>query len=531
MKKWFLCSFLILFDSLLFSKPAFLLNGYGSYSIPFSPSITTNYLGNLTSSFSGGANIEFLPIKNFSIDSGISFYSFENEIQNIPSLQILNGSVGAKGIFQIGERFSVETGINGGIYNSIRGSSSYSGISAGAQLALDFKISPGFSAYVGGIYTHYFHNTFKMNNAEIIAGIKINLSNVFNKQGKLSVEVVNMDPVFPALYSWYNENPFATVALYNNEEYSITDVEISFYQEEFMSSEKKYKSINQIKKNDFTEIELTAFFNESILSLIEPINKNAILKINYKLLGEKRSVDLPVSVNFFNRNNMSWADDRQAAVFVSPNDEEAKSFAKQVKAIVRDYINPDKKLNAQLAMALFESLKIYGLNYVIDPASSYAANVGGTSIDFLQFPYQTLNYRGGDCDDLSILFCSLLETLGIEGAFITVPGHIFTGFCLGETDDECAYKDCGILKDNLIYYEGKIWQPIEITMLKNGYNKACAYGVQEWKKYPDEALIYPIHSSWELFSSVNSPEPKKTISIPDANKLIKDFKNQLVYID
>ena len=76
------------------------------------------------------------------------------------------------------------------------------------------------------------HNIFKLNNAEVVAGVKINLSKAFNKQGKLSVEVLNMDPVFPALYSWYNENPFATVALYNNEEYSITDVEVSFYQEE-----------------------------------------------------------------------------------------------------------------------------------------------------------------------------------------------------------------------------------------------------------------------------------------------------------
>lgn len=531
MRKYFLCIYLIFFASFLFAEPIFLLEGYGSYSIPFFFDATGNYLGNLKSSLSGGANIEFRPLKNLGIDGGVSFYNFGNEIPDITSSQIINSNIGIKGIFPIGERFSIETDAKGGIYNFTRGDLRYSGISVGANLSLDLKITPTFSTYIGGSYNYFMHNIFKLNNAEVVAGVKINLSKAFNKQGKLSVEVVNMDPVFPALYSWYNENPFATVALYNNEEYSITDVEVSFYQEEFMTSEKKYKVIQKIKKNDYAEIELTAFFNESILSLIEPIEKNSILKIDYKLLGEKRSIELPVSISFFNRNNMSWTDDRQAAVFVSPNDEEAKSFAKQVKAIVRDYIDPNKKVNAQIAMALFESLKIFGLNYVIDPASSYAANAGSTSIDFLQFPYQTLNYRGGDCDDLSILFCSLLETLGIEGAFITVPGHIYTGFCVGQTDDDIAYADSGILKDNLVYYEGKIWQPIEITMLKDGYNKACAFAVQEWEKYKNEALIYPIHSSWELFSSVNSPEPKKTISFPDANKLIKDFKIQQAYID
>jgi transglutaminase-like putative cysteine protease len=34
-------------------------------------------------------------------------------------------------------------------------------------------------------------------------------------------------------------------------------------------------------------------------------------------------------------------------------------------------------------------------------------------------------YRAGDCDDLSILYCSLLEAIGIRTAFVTIPGHIF----------------------------------------------------------------------------------------------------------
>ena len=32
---------------------------------------------------------------------------------------------------------------------------------------------------------------------------------------------------------------------------------------------------------------------------------------------------------------------------------------------------------------------------------------------------QTLEYRAGDCDDLSILYSALLESVGVETAFIT----------------------------------------------------------------------------------------------------------------
>ncbi len=38
---------------------------------------------------------------------------------------------------------------------------------------------------------------------------------------------------------------------------------------------------------------------------------------------------------------------------------------------------------------------------------------------------------GGDCDDLSILVCSLFEAVAIDTAFITVPGHIFMAFDSG----------------------------------------------------------------------------------------------------
>ena len=45
--------------------------------------------------------------------------------------------------------------------------------------------------------------------------------------------------------------------------------------------------------------------------------------------------------------------------------------------------------------------------------------------DFLQFPRETLRYTTGDCDDLSILYCSVMQSLNIDTALITVPGHIY----------------------------------------------------------------------------------------------------------
>lgn len=140
MKKFILIIFLICFSSLsLFAESDFLFDGYGSYSIPLLSSNTQKYLGNLSNSFNGGANIEFKPMKYLGITAGASFFSFENKIPDIKISQIINGTIGVKGIYPIGDRFVASAGITGGFYQYNRGELIYSGLSAGTLLSLLLK--------------------------------------------------------------------------------------------------------------------------------------------------------------------------------------------------------------------------------------------------------------------------------------------------------------------------------------------------------------------------------------------------------
>ena len=87
-------------------------------------------------------------------------------------------------------------------------------------------------------------------------------------------------------------------------------------------------------------------------------------------------------------------------------------------------------------MGLFERERLFGLAYVVDPSTSYVEKSANKSaVDSLQFPHQTLFYRGGDCDDMSILFSALLEAVGVKTAFITIPGHIFMAFALNMNEE------------------------------------------------------------------------------------------------
>jgi hypothetical protein len=56
---------------------------------------------------------------------------------------------------------------------------------------------------------------------------------------------------------------------------------------------------------------------------------------------------------------------------VSPRDGAARLFARYVASIVDGLSENGLSRNVRYAAALFEALAAYGINYVIDPASSF----------------------------------------------------------------------------------------------------------------------------------------------------------------
>ncbi len=178
-----------------------------------------------------------------------------------------------------------------------------------------------------------------------------------------------------------------------------------------------------------------------------------------------------------------------------------------------------------MAMAIFESLGIYGINYVIDPKTPYAElSVDNASIDFLQFPSQTLTYKAGDCDDLSILFNSLLESIGIETAFITGPGHIYSAFRLKLTPEEA--NSAFLRPEDLIIIDNTVWVPIEITMVQNGFLDAWQTGAKEWREDSSmgTSAFFPMHEAWETFEPVGISGDDTSVIMPDTGEVLDQYK-------
>jgi hypothetical protein len=294
-----------------------------------------------------------------------------------------------------------------------------------------------------------------------------------------------------------------------------------------MSRPWNFTTLPRLAPGESVEVPLTALFNEVMIGLSTDVNASGVIQMQYRSLGAKKENGLSIQMPIHNRNALNWDDDRRAAAFVSPRDSSALHFARYVAGVAIDANAVSANVappptNVRIAAAMFEALRLYGINYVVDPASSYAAlSEDASGLDSLNYPYQTLHYRSGDCDDLSILFCSLLEVAGIETAFITIPGHIYTAFEVG--DSNWLKGDAGIIEIG-----GKRWLPVEITVPDQGFTRAWRIGAREWRTGGLEASLYPIREAWKLYPAVTVPASGDRLpEMPDGAAIIRALEAEL----
>ena len=434
----------------------------------------------------------------------------------------VGGAVGYN--FRVNDRISVSGEVNGGIWffpeNKKMNLEGASSLSVGGRVAANYYISPSLKA---SVFTGYKNFLYKPSNflqgVELGLGISINLTKgLFGSDG-IKVDSYDTAPLFPIFYAHYDNDSFGSVTFTNIEKNDITDVEISVYIEQFMSVPKVVGSFDRIKPGEEFSAELTAFLNESIMNQMQNQLSDAVVTVSYKSLGKSSSFENHFFLQTLTRNSMSWEDDRRAAAFVSAKDGAVQRFSRQITLGLRDKVEKVSNPNNLYARAVFEVLKSYGINYVIDPSSVFSTS-DTVAVDFLQFPYQTLLYHGGDCDDLSILNCALLEALGVQTAFITIPGHIYMAFDSGYTSTADADRQYG--KDKYIVQDGKIWIPFEITVPQDSFDLGLKLGIRQWNKYPNDHLLIPVEDSWKEYKPVTVPESDVSVSFPkDALKKVQ----------
>lgn len=417
--------------------------------------------------------------------------------------------------FRFADRLSVSAEAFGGLWmlpeDTEKNLQSASGPSFGGRLAFNYYISPALKAGIFGGYQHFYYEPKPfLQSIQAGIGFSINLTKSLFKKDVVSLQDIQTDPLFPIFYAHYDANSFGTVVFTNLEKNSLTDVEVSVFIEQFMSVPKVIGTYEKIAPGEEFSADLTAFLNESITNQMQKQLSDAVVTVTYKNLGQQNTYENRFFLQTLTRNSMSWEDDRRAAAFVSAKDGAVQRFARQITLALKDKIASAPSANRLYANAVFDVLKAYGINYVIDPTSVFSTS-DTVAVDFLQFPYQTLLYHGGDCDDLSILNCSLFEALGIQTAFITIPGHIYMAYDSGLSASQ-ADRIYG--KGKYIVQDDKVWIPYEITVPQDSYELGLKLGIRQWNKYPDEHALIPIHEAWTEFKPVTVPESDVSVQFP-----------------
>lgn len=477
--------------------------------------------------FGGSISAEYfiLPFLGPSLFAGMDIIP----VRGLESLTILRGGAGAGFRARPADRFTLRADLYGGIYTTRWMEDSFSGLLWGVRGEAGIRVTPALTLSIHGGFADYLSSPEPLMRA-FTGGISmtVNIGEIGSRDPQLGIEPKALTPIFPVFYSYYDDNSFAAVEVQNREDADIKNVTVSLFIPEYMSRPRECGSFHRVTKDQKVSVPLYALFNDEVLELTENTKAQAEVRVEYRLLGKKVQATLPLELTMYHRNAMTWEDDKKAAAFVSPTDPAVLWFSRYAAGIVRDRLRNDIHKDLQYAMGLFEAMKLYGINYVIDPNSSYVdKSAEETALDYLQFPHQTLFYRGGDCDDLSILYSALLESVGIETAFITIPGHIYMALRL--KIDEAEARKLFYDPSLLIFHEEKVWLPVEITMVKEGFVKAWRIGAKEWNDNvkTGSAALYPMHECWLAYKPAGIPNVNPRFSLPDETAMVETFDSSM----
>lgn len=556
MAKVLLCltAFVVCFLSIEIPLPA---QSNSSIGISITPEAQLP-IGSKSSNYKTGAGARIEGLLGFSenffftpiLDAGAAFIPLdlaEDGFLSSTNLTLLHCGLGVKTSIGIGDRTSLFARAHAsGYLAALIGESTGNagGLAFGGGGGLSFLLSPTSQIELCSAYNSY---TDLYEGLSLSLGVTMRLFGPGNRAipradfapsgaGPVSDYIyfssVELDRVFPVLYKYYDDHPMGKATIINQGKKPVENIEIRLSLKQFMDAPKVSARIDKLEPNQEKEIDIYALFNEQILNVTEGAKLAAEIRADYKLSGGagwSGTDQEVVTLETYNRNAMRWDDDRKIAAFVTAWDEEIQRFARNNASVVDDYGIDAIARELQLAMVFLHAMDLHHCVYVVDPTSAYfEMSRDADAIDSVQFPRQTLQFKAGDCDDLSATFAALMEASGVYTAFITVPGHIYTAFKLGMSRQE-AMRTFSRPQDLIVMDDETVWLPVETTLLRDGFLTAWIEGASQWRKYHalDKAELIETEKAWQHYEPVAFGVSDFEIDIPLRDDVVKDFSDEL----
>ncbi len=344
-------------------------------------------------------------------------------------------------------------------------------------------------------YTYYV-STFSSDGTESEKVPVDAITQVFNRP-PLEIEVEQLRDVFSNSYKTYERDGIGRIKLTNNTNKTMERLKLTFQLKDFMDFPTETK-LDKLLPGQSEEVAVKAVFNNSILTLTEDSSVQALIEASYFDNGKRVAFNKTPTVNVYDKHRLTWDESGRYATFITPKDPPILDFVRSAATQFKE-----TKDLAQLSAAVFDALGVYGMTYIPDPNNPYQRTSGKVdTVDYVQFPRETLERKSGDCDDLVGLYSAALESMGVNTRVLLVPGHMFMMFSTG-----IAADDDGYTMDNMyVIYEDQLWIPVETTLLGSAFVKAWENGAATYYKWKDKGLtIFDPHAAWENYKPASLP--------------------------
>lgn len=335
----------------------------------------------------------------------------------------------------------------------------------------------------------------------------------------LEVKTVELGVLFPALMNVYACEPSGVLTVKNNSNVTVKNVEVKSFVRKYMDFESPSDVVKEIKPGAEVKIPVRTVLNPEVMNVDENINVQMQISIMWQEgdFQKKQVITRPVTI--FKKSAMVWKDTSMLSCFILPNEKSVTDFA--FKAIQKT----DKKVltrNVSNAVLIFNSAGTLPVKYIPDPSTPVTEQLGNEfAVDTVRLPFETLKLKGGDCDDLTTLICSLFESAGISTGLITTEGHIFVAFDTGLSYGEFWNN----LPDEfaVLNVDGKAWIPLEVTIVAKGFISAWKSACQTLLK--EDFEFVSVADSMCRYQSVSVESSGEKFSGGNADKDLFDTEN------
>ena len=298
---------------------------------------------------------------------------------------------------------------------------------------------------------------------------------------QIRIEEVKTRELYASLYKSYDRSSIGTVQVRNLRDEPLTS-RLSVFIPGVMDAPTEREIL--LRPGAVQEVPLIVIFSDKVMELDEDRTFAVEVAASYRSARVMRTDKASSKAVVYSPGAINWGEGvDQAAAFITPRDPVVAGVARAAGHTVASSERSDfPNRNIAFCAAMVNVMDVLGLAYVPDPHNPFSTmSEAEHAVDVVHYPRETLERRTGDCDDLSVLLCSLLGNVGVPTMLVDAPGHLMILAGTGMHRNQAR----GLAVDEGLYtiVDDEIWIPIETTALGKGFPEAWrlgAQGYQDW---------------------------------------------------